>query len=45
MTFGVIKWVKATSNDAVTFLGQKLCQLVYKGHRDYLGHKVGHGDL
>ena len=45
MTFGVIKQVMATSNDPVTFWGHKLGQTDHKGHRDLLGHKVGHGDL
>ena len=45
MTFGVIKWVMATSNDPVTFWGHKQGQTDHKGHRDLWGHKVGHGDL
>ena len=45
VTFGVIKYVTATSNDPVTFWGHKLGQTDHKGHRDLWGHKVGHGDL
>ena len=45
MTFGVIKYVTATSNDPVTFWGHKLGQADHKSHRDLWGHKVGHGDL
>ena len=45
VTFGVIKYVTATSNDPVTFCGHTLGQTYQKGHRDLWGHKVGHGDL
>ena len=31
--------------DPLTFLGHKLGQTDHKGHRELLGHKVGHGDL
>ena len=33
LTFGVIKWVTASSNDPVTFWGHKLGQTNHKGHR------------
>ena len=45
MTFEVIKYVKATSTDPLTFWGQKLGQTIHKGLRDIRDHKVGHDDL
>ena len=45
VTFGVIKYVTATSNDPVTFWGHTLGQTDHKGHRDFWGHKIGHGDI
>ena len=41
MTFGVIKYVTATSNDLATFWDHKLGQIDHKGHHDLWGHEVG----
>ena len=45
VTFVVIKFVTATSNDPFTLKGHKLGKTNNKGHRNLWGHKVSHGDL
>ena len=45
MTFYDNKYIRATSDIPVTFLGHLLGQTDRKRHRDLWGQQVGHGDL